>query len=101
MNGSTTTALRLVPAPVDQPAVNLLPEVHAEPVTQSSERISAAGGRVRLHLAPERGMATAEYAVGIVAACAFAMLLYGIIKTGPVLGLLTALINGALAIVGR
>ena len=44
---------------------------------------------VRLRTMPEAGMSTAEYAVGTVAACAFAAVLYRVVSgesivTGPV-----------------
>jgi hypothetical protein len=41
-------------------------------------------------------MTTAEYAVGTVAAVAFAALLLAIVKSGPVKSALTSLIVGAL-----
>jgi len=44
----------------------------------------------------EAGMTTAEYAVGTVAAVAFAALLLAIVKSGPVRSALTSIIVGAL-----
>lgn len=44
----------------------------------------------------EAGMTTAEYAVGTVAAVAFAALLLVIVKSGPVKSALTKIIVGAL-----
>lgn len=44
----------------------------------------------------ESGMTTAEYAVGTVAAVAFAALLLGIVKSGPVKSALSSIIVDAL-----
>ena len=46
---------------------------------------------------PESGMSTAEYAVGTVAACAFAAVLYRVVTGGSVVDGLTALVADALA----
>ena len=45
----------------------------------------------------EAGMSTAEYAVGTVAACAFAAVLYRVVTGGSVVDGLTALVESALA----
>ena len=45
---------------------------------------------------PEAGMTTAEYAVGTVAACGFAALLYGIVTSSAVHELLLGIITKAL-----
>jgi hypothetical protein len=45
----------------------------------------------------ERGMSTAEYAVGTVAACAFAAVLYRVVTGGSVVTGLTDLVESALA----
>jgi hypothetical protein len=45
----------------------------------------------------EAGMTTAEYAVGTIAACAFAGLLILVIKSGPVRSMLAKIINAALS----
>ncbi|QIM22800.1 DUF4244 domain-containing protein [Phycicoccus sp. HDW14] len=50
----------------------------------------------RLRRRGEEGMTTAEYAVGTVAAVAFAALLLVIVKSGPVKSALTSIIVGAL-----
>ena len=47
----------------------------------------------------DAGMATAEYAVGIVAACSFAGLLLGILKSPEVRAILLGMIKKALAAV--
>ncbi len=46
--------------------------------------------------AAEAGMSTAEYAVGTIAACGFAAVLYKIVTSGPVRTALTGLIEKAL-----
>lgn len=51
-------------------------------------------GRVRQRV--EAGMTTAEYAVGTIAACAFAGLLIVVIRSGPVKAMLAKVINVAL-----
>lgn len=45
----------------------------------------------------EAGMSTAEYAVGTVAACAFAAVLYRVVTGGSVVTGLTELVESALA----
>ena len=45
----------------------------------------------------ERGMSTAEYAVGTVAACAFAAVLYRVVTGSSVVTGLTKLVGSALA----
>ena len=46
----------------------------------------------------EAGMSTAEYAVGTVAACAFAAVLYRVVTGGSIVRGLTELVESALAI---
>ena len=48
---------------------------------------------------PERGAATAEYAIATVAAAGFAGLLAVVLKSSSVQGMLTGLITGALGVV--
>ncbi|WP_370101294.1 DUF4244 domain-containing protein [Streptacidiphilus sp. MAP12-20] len=56
--------------------------------------------RCRLRrLAPDAGMTTAEYAVGTVAACGFAALLYKVVTSGAVSSALQGLIRRALGAV--
>jgi hypothetical protein len=50
----------------------------------------------RLARRAESGMTTAEYAVGTIAACAFAVVLYKVVTSAGVLGLLTSVITKAL-----
>jgi hypothetical protein len=45
----------------------------------------------------EAGMSTAEYAVGTVAACAFAAVLYRVVNGGSIVTGLTELVDSALA----
>jgi hypothetical protein len=66
--------------------------------------VDAAGGRgrsrrrwVRVALRDEAGMSTAEYAVGTVAACAFAAVLYRVVTGGSVVSALGDLVQSALA----
>ncbi|WP_329426605.1 DUF4244 domain-containing protein [Streptosporangium sp. NBC_01495] len=48
----------------------------------------------------DRGMSTAEYAVGTIAACAFAALLFKVVTSSDVQQMITALINRALTVAG-
>ncbi|MFC1418180.1 DUF4244 domain-containing protein [Streptacidiphilus cavernicola] len=48
---------------------------------------------------PDAGMTTAEYAVGTVAACGFAALLYKVVTSGAVSSALNALVTRALHVV--
>lgn len=64
-----------------------------------TERIAARYRRGvvrRLGWAPDAGMSTAEYAIGTIAACAFAALLYKVITSPQILDLLTGLVSRAL-----
>ncbi|MEI4272575.1 DUF4244 domain-containing protein [Klenkia sp. LSe6-5] len=56
--------------------------------------------RQRLVGEPEAGMSTAEYAVGTVAACAFAAVLYQVVSGESVVAGLSALVARALATLG-
>ena len=53
--------------------------------------------RARARLAEEEGMSTAEYAVGTVAACAFAAVLYQVVTGDSVVAGLDSLVSSALA----
>ncbi len=48
----------------------------------------------------ERGMATAEYAVGTVAACGIAGVLYKLVESDTILGFLTDLARKAFGLLG-
>lgn len=52
----------------------------------------------RLVGTPQTGMTTAEYAVGTLAACAFAAVLMAVVRSGAIKGALTNLITSALSI---
>ena len=63
-------------------------------------RPARAGMRARwagVRATPEAGMSTAEYAVGTVAACAFAAVLYRVVSGGSVVTALGNLVERALA----
>lgn len=62
--------------------------------TQVVRRLRRLVGRVRA--LGEAGMTTAEYAVGTVAAVAFAGLLLAVVRSGPVKSALSGIIVGAL-----
>jgi hypothetical protein len=53
-------------------------------------------GRLRKSLQEDAGMTTAEYAVGTVAACAFAAVLLKVVSGHEVLALLTSIVTRAL-----
>ena len=81
--------------PAEQPSRAAVdpPRVGARPV--------AAGRRATLRrAATDAGMTTAEYAVGTVAACGFAGVLYKLLTSGTVVGLLTGIVTRALSTVG-
>lgn len=67
-------------APVDRPAAN--------PLLRRWAAVRATG---------EAGMSTAEYAVGTVAACAFAAVLYRVVSGESIVTGLTDLVESALA----
>jgi hypothetical protein len=54
------------------------------------------GRRARWCGGLDRGMTTSEYAVGTIAACAFAAVLYKVVTSGAVLSALQSLIKDAL-----
>jgi len=57
-------------------------------------------GLRRLRRRAEAGMTTAEYAVGIMAACTFALVLLGVVRSDAVRGALAGLVQSALGIAG-
>ena len=71
----------------------------ATPAPGRSSRARAALHRrlAALREEPEAGMSTAEYAVGTVAACAFAAVLYRVVTGDSVVDGLTDLVDRALA----
>ena len=62
-----------------------------------ARRARLAVRRAAVRLSEEAGMSTAEYAVGTVAACAFAAVLYRVVTGGSVVDGLSALVADALA----
>ncbi|MDQ1538541.1 MAG: hypothetical protein QOE58_2934 [Actinomycetota bacterium] len=52
----------------------------------------------RLRLQTQAGMTTAEYAVGTLAACAFAATLLAVVRSGAIRSALSSLITSALSI---
>ena len=73
-----------------------LPDADGTPVEEDRPRGLRARW-VRVRAAGEAGMSTAEYAVGTVAACAFAAVLYRVVTGGSVVAGLSALVADALA----
>ncbi len=67
-------------------------QLRAHPGTR---RLATRWARVRA--TAEAGMSTAEYAVGTVAACAFAAVLYRVVSGDSVVSGLTDLVDAALA----
>ena len=68
------------------------------PSSPGSRLRTALSGRwTMLRDGAERGMSTAEYAVGTVAACAFAAVLYRVVTGGSIVTGLTKLVESALA----
>lgn len=56
--------------------------------------------RLRRRDRGEAGMTTAEYAVGIMAAATFALVLLGIVRSDPVKNALTGIVQSALSLAG-
>ncbi|NIJ10060.1 hypothetical protein FHU38_000404 [Saccharomonospora amisosensis] len=54
--------------------------------------------RLRALDGPDEGMSTAEYAIGTIAAAAFAAVLYGIVTGDSIVSALTSLVERALAV---
>ncbi|WP_443057064.1 DUF4244 domain-containing protein [Streptomyces sp. NBC_00669] len=65
---------------------------------KKAERVACwwAGRVRRCRSAADAGMSTAEYAVGTIAACGFAAVLYKIVTSGPVRTAMTSVIEKAL-----
>ncbi len=75
-------------------------EIESGPETPGAERPPRGrwGRRwAAVRASAEAGMSTAEYAVGTVAACAFAAVLYRVVTGGSVVTGLTDLVESALA----
>ncbi len=67
----------------------------AGPAARPARALARRWARVRS--AAEAGMSTAEYAVGTVAACAFAAVLYRVVSGDSIVTGLTELVDSALA----
>jgi len=63
----------------------------------SHTRRARSSARLRSRI--DAGMTTAEYAVGTVAACGFAAVLYKIVRSEAVMSLLTGIITKALHVI--
>jgi hypothetical protein len=61
-------------------------------------RQSLTGRVAQLRRGAQAGMTTAEYAVGTLAACAFAAVLMAVVRSGAIKAALTGLITSALSI---
>ena len=77
-------------------------EVETEPGVPAGPRVERAGNPLvrrwrALRATGEAGMSTAEYAVGTVAACAFAAVLYRVVTGSSIVRGLTDLVESALA----
>ena len=62
------------------------------------DRAGTAAPRRRLRHLADAGMTTAEYAVGTLAACAFAAVLIAVVRSGAIKSALSGLITTALSI---
>ncbi|MFI6085395.1 DUF4244 domain-containing protein [Streptomyces sp. NPDC051217] len=66
-------------------------------VVEAASRVSRLRrSRVRVGVRTDSGMASAEYAMGTLAACGFAAVLYKVVTSGPVAGALESVIGNAL-----
>jgi len=75
--------------------------VRAASVCAAPPRKLARRVRCRLvasYLQRDGGMSTAEYAIGTIAACAFAALLYKVITSAQIMNLLTGVVSRALQV---
>ncbi|WP_409331353.1 DUF4244 domain-containing protein [Trujillonella humicola] len=79
------------------PSTGATPEEDGEPAPPGGP---LARRWARLAAEPEAGMSTAEYAVGTIAACAFAAVLYKVVTGGSIVTALTDLVASALATLG-
>ena len=69
-------------------------------MTDTTTHTKPNSASLRETLADDTGATTAEYAVTIVAACAFAALLFAVLTSGEMQGILTSIIQGALRSAG-
>ncbi|WP_260981186.1 DUF4244 domain-containing protein [Curtobacterium pusillum] len=73
------------------------PDTHLHPDTRTLH-VPRSGRRGLRRLDDDRGSATAEYAVVILAAVAFAGVLVAVMRSGEVQSILTELVRGALSL---
>jgi hypothetical protein len=85
---------RLPVPPTQQTSVSTTPAVRPK----RRRRIGVVAGRLRQRIAgpPDAGMTTAEYAIGTIAACAFAAVLYRVVTSDVVSGAIGQLLDRAL-----
>jgi TRAP-type uncharacterized transport system fused permease subunit len=84
--------------PTTPPPTDDQPEGTAAPEPAPRARRSLLALRwARVRETGEAGMSTAEYAVGTVAACAFAAVLYRVVTGSSIVTALTDLVDSALA----
>lgn len=67
---------------------------------QAFQRAVASPAALRERLREEEGATAAEYAVTVLAACAFAAVLFGVLTSGPIRQLVIGLITSALGSAG-
>jgi len=70
---------------------------HAAPGRRDKWAVVGNASRMRGRLSGEAGMSTAEYAVGTIAACAFAAVLYQVVTGDSIVSALRGLIDSALS----
>lgn len=78
------------------PAPAVLGQRMSRHLTRRQYRLAARSGS---RYGPQAGTTTAEYAIGTLAACGFAALLYKIVTSGAVSALLSGIIHKALGTV--
>ena len=81
----------------DQRPDDVRPEAEGDAPPRLWWQRVAASRREALTAGAEDGMSTAEYAVGTVAACAFAAVLYRVVTGGSIISALGDLVESALA----
>lgn len=86
--------------PLMQGKTGFIPAMRRAPITaarKAKERACMIDAKIRLMaVEPQKGAATAEYAMVLVAACGFAAVLFAVIKSDIVKNLVLALIKGAM-----
>ncbi|MGY1724572.1 DUF4244 domain-containing protein [Blastococcus sp. SYSU DS0533] len=83
-------------ADLPAPGTDAHPDATPDPGRRPGD-LTRPGRLARLRSRAEAGMSTAEYAVGTVAACAFAAVLYRVVSGDSVVTGLTDLVEAALA----